>query len=73
MNTPAANSQPSLSVNPDEKFKYRVWIVNRRLETETVIEAQSSFSARMIMASRNGLKTYEVIAQRLKLREAVQS
>ena len=56
-----------------EKFKFRCWIANRKHQTVRVIEANSSFSARQNMASYYGVKTFEVVSQRVKLGEAVQS
>jgi hypothetical protein len=41
---------------------YKVWLDGRKLETATLIEAQSSFSARQRLATQYGVKTFQIVA-----------
>ena len=41
---------------------YKVWLDGRKLETATLVEAKSSFSARQWLATQYGVKTFQIVA-----------
>jgi hypothetical protein len=45
--------------------RYRCWVVKQKEATLTTIEAETSFLARQRLASRLGLKTFEIVAVRI--------
>ena len=44
---------------------YRIWISGQKETTLVTRQFETSFAARMWMANRYGLKTYDVVAQRV--------
>jgi hypothetical protein len=45
---------------------YRIWVSGQKETTLVTRQFETSFAARMWMANRYGLKTYDVVAQRVR-------
>lgn len=45
--------------------RYRVWVSGQKAATFEIMERETSFAARMSMANKYGLKTYDCIASRI--------
>ncbi len=60
-----------MAKSPARVVWFRVWISGQKETTMVFRQFASAFNARMFLANRYGLKTYDVVAQRVS--EPVQS